>query len=92
MLVSTALSSSNISRSGAIPPAPAVLLCQVARRGNVVAVLLNGLEAALLSRPVQPPERSANGLRVHPYVNLGRRAVRGIQPARFLTPGERISK
>src|SRR6478609_1988581 len=68
MLVSTALSSINTNRSGAIPPVRA-------RLHDVVTVLLSGLDAAFLSRPVQPTQRTPNGPGIDPYAGLRRQSV-----------------
>src|SRR3954471_17771674 len=76
MLVSTALSSRNTSRSGATPPIPAASsLGQFAHLYDVITLLLSGLDAALLSRPVQPPQRPTDGPGIDPHAGFRRQVV-----------------
>src|SRR5690242_20241200 len=57
MLVSTALSSRNTSRSGAMPPNPGRIAVPAhPRMRDLGALLFSGPDAALLSRPVQPAQ------------------------------------
>ena len=45
------------------------------RLNNVLAVLLSGLNAAFLSRPVQPPQRAPDGPGVDPHPRFRRQLV-----------------
>src|SRR3954454_15723871 len=75
MLVNTALSSRNTSRSGAIPPTPAVgSLCQFARACTISS---RSCSAGWMLRffHVQPPQRSPDGPGIDPHAGLLGQAI-----------------
>jgi hypothetical protein len=69
------LCTANSGQGNAANPGGIIRLPSRTRLHDVVALLLSRLDAALLSRPVQPAQRAANRPGIDPHAGLSRQLV-----------------